>query len=239
MIIVDPTTITVALGFLLACVFSTALGGGIFVLIGAMSLVLPIEAILPLHSAIMLSSQLSRCWMLWSHINWSFAKSFVIGCAIGAPLGAFIYQYLPANAIALILACVMLYAAWAPTTAIKLNIPLGNVAIAAIHTMLSTAFSFGGLIQAMVFRQGFDKVTIMATIALSMLIMSVCKLPAYAGFGFDYRPYLYLIAICWVIAPVGTWFGKRLLFAMPEVVFRYGFRILLTIVAARLVWLAI
>lgn len=239
MIFVDPTTFTIVLGFLLACVFSTAIGGGIFVLIGAMSLVLPVEAILPLHSAIMLSSQLSRCWLLWSHIDWSFAKSFMIGCAIGAPLGAFIYQHLPADAIALILATVMLYAAWAPPSPLKFRLPLGNVTIAAIHTMLSTAFSFGGLIQAMIFRQGFDKVTTMSTIALSMLIMSICKLPAYASFGFDYRPYFYLIAICWLFAPLGTWIGKRLLFAMPEVVFRYGFRVLLTIVAGRLVWIAI
>lgn len=240
MILLDPTLITIAFGLLLGSAFSTAFGfGGIFILVGAMSLVLPIEAILPLQSAVMVSSQVSRCWLLWRHINWSFAKSFAVGCAIGAPLGAAVYLYLPADIIAVILALVMLYVAWAPPLPFALKIPFGNIAIAAIHTMLSTAFSFGGLIQAVLFRQGFDKATITATIALSMLIMSLCKLPAYASFGFDYRPHLSMIVICWLAAPVGVWIGRHLLYAMPENIFQYGYKVLLTLVSLRLLWVAL
>lgn len=237
---IETATVTIALGLLFASAFSAAFGfGGIFILVGMMSLVLPVEAILPLQSAVMMGSQLSRATLLWRHINWSFAKSFFIGFAIGAPLGAFVYQYLSASAVALILAAVLLYVAWAPPMSSKLKIPFGNVTIAAIHSTLSTAFSFGGLIQGLLFRQGFDRFTITATLAVTVFVMTLFKIPAYAVFGFDYSPYLSLIIVCWLLAPIGTWIGKRFLFAMPETVFQYGYKILLTAVAIRLIWVAL
>lgn len=233
----DLGLILVITGVFLASAFSTAFGfGGIFLLSGILTLVMPMPAVLPMQSALMVSSQISRCVLLRSHIDWRFVRAFGLGSLIGALPGALLYQQLSSQFIALILAGIMLYAAWAPKTGLGWNMSVGKVMIGAIHTFLSAAFSFGGLIQATVFRQGFSRAKVSATIALSMLVMSLFKVPAYAITGFDYSLYINEIVAGFLAAPLGAWAGKHLLYKVSERVFVIGFKLLLTFVAIRLIW---
>ena len=133
----------------------------------------------------------------------------------------------------------MLWSAWAPRTEFGFTMPFGNVMTGAIHTFLSTAFSFGGLIQATVFRQGFSRTTVTATIGLSMLVMSAFKIPAYAMTGFDYSLYLHEIMVGLIVAPFGAWVGKHLLVKMSEHLFVIAFKLLLTVAAISLIWTVI
>lgn len=236
----DVTIITVMLTSLLASAISVAFGfGGVFLLIGGMSLVLPIDAILPLQAAGMMASLLSRMVLLRTHIEWGYVKTFFIGCVFGTVLGALLYTNLPANTVALVLALVMFWAAWAPRTSIRIQIPHADIIVGGIHAFLSTAFSFGGLMQAAIFRKSFNRQQITATIAACACSMTLVKVPSYAGFGFDYKPYIGVILACWIMAPLGTWIGRHFLNRMPEVVFRYGFKAILTVVGVRLMWIAI
>lgn len=236
----DFGLIFIAFAVFCASAFNTAFGfGGIFLLSGILSFVLPITSILPLQTALMVGSQLSRCILFKSHIDWRFVRAFGLGSLIGAVPGALLYQQMTSNLITLILAGIMLWSAWAPRTEFGFTIPFGNVMTGAIHTFLSTAFSFGGLIQATVFRQGFSRTTVTATIALSMLIMSAFKIPAYAITGFDYSLYLNEIIAGTIVAPLGTWVGMHLLVKMSEHMFVTVFKLLLTVVAVKLVWTVI
>lgn len=235
----DLALIFVTCGVFLASAFSTVFAfGGIFLLSGMLTLILPVTSVLPLQTALMVGSQLSRCVLLRAHINWSFVRAFGLGSLIGAVPGALLYQQMSSNLIALILAGVMLYAAWAPKIGLRFPIPFGKVFIGTVHTFLSTAFSFGGLIQATVFRQGFNRSTVSATVALSMLVMSTFKIPAYTITGFDYSPYVDEIIAGTIAAPFGAWVGKHLLYKMSERVFVTGFKLLLTLLAIRLLWVA-
>ena len=236
----DITTITIMLTGLFASAFSVAFGfGGVFLLIGGMTLVLPIESILPIQAAGMMASLLSRMALLRTHIEWSYVKTFFIGCVFGTVLGALLYTNLPANTVALVLALVMFWAAWAPRASIGMQVPYADIIVGGIHAFLSTAFSFGGLMQAAIFRKNFNRQQITATIAACACSMTLVKVPSYASFGFDYQPYIGVILACWVMAPLGTWIGRHFLNKMPEIVFRYGFKAILTIVGARLVWIAL
>ncbi len=236
----DFGLIFIAFAVFWASAFNTAFGfGGIFLLSGILAFVLPITSILPLQTALMVGSQISRCILFKSHIDWRFVRAFGLGSLIGAVPGALLYQQMTSNLITLILAGIMLWAAWAPRTEFGFTIPFGNVMTGAIHTFLSTAFSFGGLIQATVFRQGFSRTTVTATIGLSMLVMSMFKIPAYAITGFDYSLYLNEIIVGTIVAPFGTWVGKHLLYKMSERMFIAGFKSLLTLVAIKLIWTAI
>lgn len=236
----DFGLIFIAFAVFWASAFNTAFGfGGIFLLSGILAFVLPITSILPLQTALMVGSQISRCILFKSHIDWRFVRAFGLGSLIGAVPGALLYQQMTSNLITLILAGIMLWAAWAPRTGFGFTIPFGNVMTGAIHTFLSTAFSFGGLIQATVFRQGFSRTTVTATIGLSMLVMSMFKIPAYAITGFDYSLYLNEIIVGTIVAPFGTWVGKHLLYKMSERMFIAGFKSLLTLVAIKLIWTAI
>lgn len=236
----DFGLVFVAFAVFLASAFNTAFGfGGIFLLSGMLAFVLPITSVLPLQTALMVGSQISRCMLFKSHIDWRFVRAFGLGSFIGAVPGALLYQQMTSNVIALILAGIMLWAAWAPKLGVGFTIPFGNVVTGAIHTFLSTAFSFGGLIQATVFRQGFSRTTVTATIALSMLVMSAFKIPAYALAGFDYSHYLKEIIAGALVAPLGAWVGKHLLIKMSEQMFTIAFKLLLTIAAISLIWTAI
>ena len=236
----DTTIITMMLISLLASAFSVAFGfGGVFILIGGMTLVLPMESILPLQAAGMMASTMARMSMLRTHIDWSYVKTFFIGSIFGSILGAMLYTSLPTNMVALALAIVMFLAAWAPKASFQLKIPHAEVLVGGIHAFLSTAFSFGGFMQAAIFRKSFNRMQITATIAACACAMTLVKIPSYAAFGFDYKPYIGVILACWIMAPPGTWIGRHFLNRMPEVVFRYGFKAMLTIVGLRLVWIAI
>lgn len=237
----DATIITIMLTSLLASAFSVAFGfGGVFVLIGGMTLVIPMEAILPLQAAGMMSSMLARMFLLRTHIDWSYVKTFFIGCLFGTVLGAMLYTSLPTRTVALALALVMFLAAWAPKASFRLKLPHAEIIVGGIHSFLSTAFSFGGFMQAAIFRNNsFNRMQVTATIAACSCAMTLIKIPAYAGFGFDYAPYVGVILACWVMAIPGTWVGRHFLNRMPETVFRYGFKAMLTLVGLRLVWIAI
>jgi uncharacterized protein len=233
----DVGIIFIGFAVFLASAFNTAFGfGGIFLLSGILAFLLPINAVLPLQTALMVGSQISRCIMFKTHIDWRFVRAFGLGSLIGAVPGALLYQQMTSDMIALMLAGIMLWAAWAPRTGVGFTMPFGNVVMGAIHTFLSTAFSFGGLIQATVFRQGFDRTTVTATIALSILVMSAFKIPAYAMTGFDYSLYLPEIIAGFIVAPLGAWVGKHLLVRISEQAFATVFKLLLTLVAIKLIW---
>lgn len=235
--LINVGLIIVAFAVFFASALSTAFGfGGIFLLSGILTFVMPISAVFPVQTVLMVGSQISRCVMLRSHIDWRFVRSFGLGSIIGAIPGALFYQQMSSDVITLVLAGILLYAAWGPAKGLGFSIPFGKVAIGAINTFLSTAFSFGGLIQATIFREHFCRTTITATIAISMLIMSMCKIPAYAMTGFDYSPYYNEILVGAIVAPFGTWVGKHLLYKMSERVFMVGFKLLLTVEAIRLIF---
>ena len=56
---------------------------------------MPISAVVPVHSALMLGTTVARAWLFREHIAWTITAPFVIGAAIGAPLGAKVYLTLP------------------------------------------------------------------------------------------------------------------------------------------------
>jgi uncharacterized membrane protein YfcA len=233
----DVGLVFILMAVFLASAFNTAFGfGGIFLLSGVLSFMLPITDVLPMQTALMVSSQISRCVLLKSHIDWRFVRAFGIGSMIGALPGALLYQQLSSDVITLMIAGFMLWSAWAPKTKFTLTIPFGNVLTGAVHTFLSTAFSFGSLIQATLFRQGLSRTTVTATIALSMLVMSMFKIPAYAMTGFDYSLYFKEIILGSLVAPFGAMVGKPLLLNMSERMFMAGFKVLLTTVAVKLIW---
>jgi len=236
----DTTILTMMLISLLASAFSVAFGfGGVFVLIGGMTLVLPMEAILPLQAAGMMASMVARMLLLRSHIESGYVKTFFIGSIFGTILGAMLYTSLPTSIVALALAIVMFLAAWAPKVSFKLKIPHAEVLVGSVHAFLSTAFSFGGFMQAAIFRKSFNRMQVTATIAACSCAMTLVKIPSYAAFGFDYKPYIGVILACWIMALPGTWIGRHFLNRMPEVLFQYGFKTMLTVVGLRLIWIAV
>ena len=64
---------------------------------------------------------------------------------------------------------------------------------------------------------------------LSVRECQFLKSLAMRGFGFDYRPYLWLICCALLASLCGTWLGKRMGENLPEKQFRIVYRVLITV----------
>ena len=69
--------------------------------------------------------------------------------------------------------------------------------------------------------------------------MGIFKISAYTLNGFDYRPYLLIIGLSILAAFAGTWVGKMIIDRISERVFRLVFRLLVTVTALRLLYVAV
>lgn len=100
-------------------------------------------------------------------------------------------------------------------------------------------FAFGALLHAVILHVGLERRQIIATMAGCIVGMSVFKIAGYAYFGFDYAPYLIVIAASIAASFLGTALGKRLSEKLPEASFRLVYRVLVTVTALRLLYTAL
>jgi uncharacterized membrane protein YfcA len=72
-----------------------------------------------------------------------------------------------------------------------------------------------------------------------MSISYVIRIATFGLLGVSLTAYIPLIAVMIATAAIGNWIGGRTLNRMPEHLFRRGFQIVLTLLALRLLWVAV
>lgn len=238
---IDPSNIIFWLitgGCFLASFVNAAFAlGGAFIMLALMTSILPINAVIPMHSTLMLGSLISRSWLFREHIHWPIVVPFSIGCVLGVTLGAQVYINLPDWLITLVIGCLML-SIWLPSLKVATNIPKPFFVVGCIHSFISTVFAYGGLFHAVILRCGLNKLQVTATIAGSLLSMALLKMAGYSTFGFDYQPYFYVIFAAIAVSFLGTWFGKRISHHISESTFRILFKSIMTLLGLRLLFQA-
>lgn len=237
--LLDPLAWVIILGSFLSTAISSAfaIGGG-FVMIAILSSILPISAMVPVHSVLMIGLSLSRAWYFRKDIHWPIVIPFVIGALIGAICGTSLYIDLPEVFIAVVIAVLMLLAVWLPEMKIKREIPHPFFLVGLIHAFLSSLFSFGGLYQPVMMRTKLNKLQITATLAAGLMFMNMFKISGYFTFGFDYKPYLSVLVVAILVAFPGAKMGKTMLHRISEKQFRSVFKIIMTVFAVRLLYRA-
>ena len=235
----DPVFwLIVASSFLASAISGAfAIGGG-FLMLAVVAAFLPIAAVVPMHSALMLGTSIGRSIFFRRHIHWPIAAPFMIGCMIGAPAGTRIYVDLPEIVVAVVVGVFMLAALWVPPLQWRPNIRHPFFFVGVAHSFLSSLFSFGGLMQPLMMRTALDKLQVIATLAVSLLAMNLFKLAGYAAFGFDFRPYLTLIVVAVLAGVAGARVGKQIVQRIPEEKFRVVFKIIMTALALQLFYRA-
>lgn len=214
-----------------------AIGGG-FLMLAVVAAVLPVAAVVPLHSVLMLGTAIGRSVYFRPFVRWEIVRPFVLGCLIGAPLGARIYLSLPEVVIALVLGLFMLGAVWMPPVPWRIPLQHPFFAVGIVHSCLSAMFSFGGIMQPLMMRTGLDKMQIIATLAVALLFMNLAKIAGYVAFGFDFAPYLLLIGAALLAGVAGARVGKHVAERVSEARFRLVFRIMMTALALQLLYRA-
>jgi hypothetical protein len=142
----DWVFVVLVAGSFVAAAFNAAFSiGGAMIILATTTTVLPVAAIVPLHSGLLIGSTFGRVAMFWRFIDWKIVNPFLIGSVIGTALGAKTYFALPENAIAIAIAIVMLVAIWLPEVSWrpKLKHPWAIVGFG--HSLLSTLFAYGAL----------------------------------------------------------------------------------------------
>ncbi len=230
----------IVIGSFIAAVCNAAFAnGGAMIVLGVTSAVLPVSAIVPIHSTLLIGSTVSRVVVFREYIRWHIAGPFLVGSAIAVAIASRLYVELPERIIATAIGVLMLIAIWLPTISWRPRVahPWGIVGF--VHSFLSTLFAYGALLHAVILHAGLGRREVVGTMGAALTGMAIFKITGYAVNGFDYRPYLVVIALSILCAFVGTWVGKHLIDRISERTFRIAFRLFVTITALRLLYTGI
>ena len=200
---------------------------------------LPVWAVVPIHSTLLIGSTASRALVFREHVEWPIAGPFLVGSAIAVALASRLYFELPETAIAVAIATVMLVAIWLPAISWRPRIRHPWAVVGFIHSFLSTLYAYGALLHAVILHTGLERRQIVGTMAAALTGMSVFKILGYSLNGFDYRPFAATIALSVLAAFAGTWVGKQVIDRISEATFRFVFRALVTLTAIRLLYVTI
>jgi uncharacterized membrane protein YfcA len=232
-----PLALLVPAAFLAAAVSGTiGMGGGVL-LLAVMASVLAPMLVVPLHGVVQLASNFTRSVALLKHVSWSIVAIYGPGMLLGAWLGVQVYRgadapwFRPA-----IGAFVLSFLLWERFKPERLVLPRWVFAPAGVGGgfLTITIGVAGPYLAAFFLRDDLDRHRIVATKAAIQTFGHLLKIPAFLSLGFDYVGQLPLILPLLVAVIAGTWVGTHLLRRMPEAVFRRVFRIVLTLLAIRL-----
>ena len=237
---IDATFVIIVVGSFVASVFNAAFSaGGAMIILAITSTVLPVQAIVPIHSGLLIGSTSTRIVFFWDFIDWKLVRSFLAGSIVGAFLGARIYIELPDAIIATAISVVMLVAIWLPKVTWRPRLRHPWVIVGFIHSLFSTLFAYGALMHAVILHTDLERRQIVGTLGGCLAGMSVFKIAGYAFYGFDYSPYYVVIAAAIAVSLVGTAVGKLIVDRLSETVFRMIYRVLITVTALRLLYIGL
>jgi uncharacterized membrane protein YfcA len=225
-------------GSFLAAVSNAAFSsGGAMIVLAVTTTVLPVSAVVPIHSTLLIGSTLSRAVVFRQHVDWRIAGPFLLGSIVAVAIGARIYFLLPDSMIGVAIAIVMLVAIWLPGISWRPRLRHPWVVVGFLHSLLSTLFAYGALLHAVILHTGLKRREIIGTMAVALTGMSLFKIFGYTLNGFDYRPFAAVILVSMLAAFLGTWVGKRINDRVSESTFRFVFRALVTVTALRLLYI--
>ena len=212
--------------------------GGLLVL-GTLALVFPPAVLIPVHTFVMLGDNLGRVVILWRYLMWRVMLPFFIGAAVGAAAGGQIFVALPTATLQCILGIFIIIFTWMPRIANvgSLSGRFGLVGFAATFVGMFVSAT-GALVGPFVAAACPDRRALICTFSGLMGVVHLCKLIAFGLLGVTLGPYLPLIAAMFATTVIGNLVASRVLTRIPEERFRMVFRILLTALALRVLWLA-
>lgn len=233
----DAIFFIIVFGSFAAAVCNAAFAvGGAQIILAITSTVLPVTAIVPIHSTLLIGSTATRILFFWEHIDWKVVRPFLVGSLIGALLGAKIYVELPESVIAIVIGIVMLVSIWLPKPSWTPQLRHPWAIVGFLHSLFSTLFAFGAVLHAVILHTRLNRMQLSGTLAGCLTGMSIFKIIGYVYYGFDYSPYFAVIACSVAVAFAGTWLGRKVVNRISERVFRYAFRTLVTVSAIRLLY---
>jgi uncharacterized membrane protein YfcA len=225
-------TILVVISFFTSALTAAfGIGGGVAML-GALAGTVPPAVIIAVHGVVQLGSNLGRAVLQKDHANWPLFWRFMIGAVVGVAIGALLFTSLPEKVLLGVLGVFMLIMVWVPKPKIpgleRSGMILGG-GISSVLTMFVGAT--GPFIQAILLPLKLERKGHIATHAVMMTAQHALKVVAFGFIGVALVAWLPLIAAMVASGFLGTVMGTKLLEKMPEQMFQWVLKVLLTLIA--------
>ncbi|WP_232364457.1 sulfite exporter TauE/SafE family protein [Salinimonas lutimaris] len=229
----------IVLSGLTALMTATLGAGGGVLLLAVMASVLPVSALIPVHGLVQLGANANRAALTFSHLDRPMFSYFSLGAVAGAVLASFLVIQLPLDIIQCTVAVFILIMVWGPKPKARRTLPPGYI-LAGFFTTVLTMFvgATGPLVAAFAQRHRYDKLQLTATFASCMTFQHALKALVFSLVGFAFWQWLPLVLSMIVTGAAGTWIGLRLLRQLSSAWFIRAFKIVVTLLALRLLWQA-
>ncbi|MEX2453163.1 MAG: sulfite exporter TauE/SafE family protein [Rhodospirillaceae bacterium] len=224
--------LTAAVTTFLGTVTGTA--GGLLLLV-IMTFFYPLVVLIPVHTVVQLGAGTSRAFLMWRYVKKTLIVPFSIGSALGALAGGQIFVTLPSSVLQGILGAFILVIMWMPRFAAGGPERTRFGILGFVATFLGVFVSATGtFLSPFIAHASSDRRIHVSTMAMLMALSHIAKLVMFGFIGFHVGAYLPLIGVMVAGAFLGNWAGGHALDRIPEKTFRIVFRILLTLLALRL-----
>ncbi|MFZ2587081.1 MAG: TSUP family transporter [Alphaproteobacteria bacterium] len=234
-----PSTYAFLAAYFLFSGFSAAAGmGGGMMLMGLMAPLFPPAVVVPLHGALMLTSNLTRVAMFYKHLPWPFLTPLLLGLVVGCLTGGQFVLALPPTLVQAFIGVAMLWFTWGSEPKLPPAWQTRLIAVVGfLHGVIGTLTGTSGLAQSLIGKQTFHKNAKVASVALNSAVLHALKIGVFLLAGVSLAPYLPLIAISIAVGMAGTWFGKHVLDTLiPDRWFEVMFKTIITVLALNLLW---
>ncbi|HAA91593.1 MAG: hypothetical protein CMM48_11625 [Rhodospirillaceae bacterium] len=236
--ILDITTLTIAAFFTSALTAVAGAGGGAALMAIMLQFMPPVAAI-PVHGAVHLVSNITRCWLLWRHMSWPIIIRFAIPLPFGAVLGLWLFQGLSIETVQILIgAFVLLSLVSSQMQGFGgKELPLwGFVPVgfgAGILNMIVGAIA--PILGVFVIRKDLTKENVVATLGFFGVVANIAKVTGFTVIGFSFVAYGPAV-LCMIPAVIiGTRVGRALLHKVDERLFLLIFKIILMVLGLKLI----
>ncbi|MDH3239024.1 MAG: sulfite exporter TauE/SafE family protein [Alphaproteobacteria bacterium] len=219
---------------------SVAMGvGGGLMLLAILAMFFPPAILIPVHTLVQLGVGTSRVILMWHYILRPTVLPFAIGAAIGAATGAQIFVTLPTILLQGFLGVFIATVTWLPHFG-RFGPERGRFALLGFAATFLGIFvsATGTLVSPFVAAASPDRRNHSSTLAALMTVVHIMKIIAFGTLGVGIGAYLPLVVAMIATAALGSWTGRAALNVIREDWYRLVFKILMTGLALRLIWVA-
>ncbi len=210
--------------------------GGGMLLISIMGVILPPGAVVPVHGVVQLASNASRGALAPRDIRREILWPFLAGCLAGALVGSRVVLRVPSEFLPIPLGLFILLMTWLPQIKTRLWFPGKFLSLGFVQAFLTLFVgATGPLNLPFLIRAGLTRDQLVVTAAAFMTSVHLVKIITFGLLGFAFTPYLGLMALMIIAVVAGSYAGTRLRHRTPEKLFLLGFKLLISLLAIRMI----
>lgn len=215
------------------------MGGGI-TLLAVMASFFPPAILIPLHGVVQFGSNISRVYFNLKWVNKKLVAEFCVGAILGALVASQLNIDIPQKPFKLGLGIFIFFIIWAPKFKFTTRFKKPFTWLGFFATLVSFLVgATGPFIAPFFLNKKLPKQSIVASKAACQLIIHAFKIFVFSLWGFAFASYIDLLIAMLIAVTLGSYVGKKFLDKVPEKIFIWIFKSLVSFLALRLIYLSI